>query len=123
LFLSGRFQEAVPILEKAIRLNPYPPGWYFINMGHAYAISGRHEEATRTFKKAFESAPNSQEVFLGLIAAYGFAGRLEEAQAAAKDLLRVNPKFSVERYMKMAPQKDKSILNQYGEAWRKAGLK
>ena len=60
---------------------------------------------------------------MDLVSAYVHTGRLEKARAAGKNLLRENPKFSVERWMKMVPQKDKSILNQYGEAWRKAGLK
>jgi tetratricopeptide (TPR) repeat protein len=113
----------MPILEKAIRLNPHPPAWYFINLGYAYEYSGRHEEAIRAFKRVLETAPNYHEAFVGLTTAYVHMDRLEEARAAAKDVLRANPKFSVEQYGRMGPIKDRSILNQQAEALRNAGLK
>ena len=125
LLLSGRHQEAIAILEKAMRLNPYPPSWYFLNLASAYHISGRLEEAIRTYKKAIEKAPNNQVALINLTHTYVQTGRLEEARATAKDILRANPRFSVEQYILKGRQRgrDKFSLNQTAEALRKAGLK
>jgi tetratricopeptide (TPR) repeat protein len=49
-------------------------------------------------------------------------GREEEARAAAAEVLRINPKFSLEWYGKRVLLKDRTIVNAYIEALRKAGL-
>ncbi len=49
-------------------------------------------------------------------------GREEEARAAAAELLKVNPKFSLERYAKMLPF-TKPVADRVIEDLRKAGLK
>jgi len=126
LLLSGRYQEAIAVLEKAIRLNPYSPSWYFDNLAGGYRLTGRYEEAIITYKKALEKAPNDQIALVGLTASYSLAGRLEEARAAAKSLLRANPKFSVEQYIRTGSGKDKSknkSNSKLAEALYKAGLK
>ena len=55
-----------------------------------------------------------------IIRAYIFAGRQEEAQAEAAEVLRLNPKFSLENYAKKMTGKDKERSL---EAFRRAGLK
>jgi adenylate cyclase len=49
-------------------------------------------------------------------------GGEEEARAAAAELLRVNPKFSLERYAKILPF-TKPVADRIIEDLRKAGLK
>ena len=49
-------------------------------------------------------------------------GSEEEARAGAKEILRINPKFSVERYMKANPLKDPAARDRLAQALRKAGL-
>jgi adenylate cyclase len=123
LLLSGRNQKAVIILEKAIRLNPYPPSWYYLNLATAYRLEGRYEEAIKTYRKSIENAPYNQIALAGLTIAYVQADRLDEARATANDLLRANPKFSVEQYVKRSRIKDRTGLHRIAEALRKAGLK
>jgi hypothetical protein len=50
------------------------------------------------------------------------AGREDEARAAAGEALRINPKFSVERYMKIQPLKDPAARERFAQALRKAGM-
>ena len=45
LQLADRPEEAIKILEKAIRLNPMPPGWYLHNLAATYRNMGRYDEA------------------------------------------------------------------------------
>jgi hypothetical protein len=49
-------------------------------------------------------------------------GKEKEAQAAAAEILRINPKFSLERYAKMLPF-PQPIADRIVEDLRKAGLK
>jgi adenylate cyclase len=122
LLLSGRHIEAITILEKATRLNPYPPSWYYLNLASAYRFAERYEEAIITYKKSIEIAPNNQVALSGLIIAYVQTDRLDKARATVKDLLRANPKFSVEQYVKRSVTRNKARLNKDAEALRKGGL-
>ena len=123
LLFAGKSQEAITMIKKAIRLNPYPPSWYYTNLGGAYKALGHYDEAIQMFKKALEKSPDNLIALVSLSGAYGLAGRLEEAKATAKEVLRVNPRFSVDRYERMSPVKDESHKIKNAEALRKAGLK
>ena len=50
-------------------------------------------------------------------------GREKEARAEATEVLRRNPKFSVDSYAKKSLYKDRSETDKVVNAWRKAGLK
>ena len=123
LLISGRHIEAITILEKATRLNPYPPSWYYLNLASAYRLAEHYEEAIITYKKSIQIAPNNQIALAGLTIAYVQIDRLDEARTTAKDLLRANPKFSVEQYVRRSTTSNKARLSKSAEALRKAGLK
>ena len=117
---AGRPEEALPLLERAMRLNPLPPSFYYLHCGTSYRMTGRFEEAVAMFKKSIQLAPNNVLAYQGLACTYGQMGREEEAKAAAAELLRINPKFTVEYALKTSPFKDK---DQVIQGLRKAGLK
>ena len=123
LLFAGKSQEAITMIKKAIRLNPYPPSWYYANLGGAYKVLGHYDEAIQMFKKALEKSPDNLVALVSLSGVYGLAGRLEEAKATAKEVLRVNPTFSVDRYVRMSPLKNEPDKVKNAEALRKAGLK
>jgi hypothetical protein len=50
-------------------------------------------------------------------------GREQEASAEAAEVLRLNPKFSVDNYARGLPYKDQSRIDQFIDTLRKAGLK
>jgi hypothetical protein len=50
-------------------------------------------------------------------------GREKEAHAEAAEVLRINPKFSLDLFAKRLPHKDQSVIDNYVDALRKAGLK
>ena len=51
------------------------------------------------------------------------ARRETEARAEAAEVLRINPKFSLEIHKERAPIKDPTMLERHITALRKAGLK
>jgi adenylate cyclase len=57
-----------------------------------------------------------------LTSSLSLAGHEEEALAAAKEIMRLNPKFSVARWQKRSPHKDRAVVKRYCDALRKAGL-
>jgi hypothetical protein len=50
-------------------------------------------------------------------------GREKEARAEAAEVLRINPKFSLDSYAKRLAYKDQSQADKLIDALRKAGLK
>ena len=118
-----RFSEAVQSLEQAIRLNPFPPGAYFYSLSLSYRFLGQYEEALVQLKKAHKLEPNHMFTHLGLAHTYTKLGRMEEAHAAAAEVLRINPKFTLEHWGKALRLKDPSAVDDIIVGLRKAGLK
>jgi adenylate cyclase len=54
---------------------------------------------------------------------YGLSGREEEARAEAPEILRINPKFSLEKMAKSLTYRGKGDCERFLDALRKAGLK
>lgn len=119
---AGRPEEAMQILKNALRLNPIPPSWYYYQIGNAYRMTGKYEKALREYKKAIQVQPDNFLAHLGLAVAYVYLGREKEARAAAEEVLRINPKFSVELYAKSVPASNETAWQREMDALRKAGL-
>ncbi len=88
----------------------------------SYIFVGRYEEAIAAAKNAVTVAPNQFVAHMILAAAYSLAGREEEARSAAAEVLRINPKYSLEYRTKTLPFKNKKDLEHLIGALRKAGL-
>jgi adenylate cyclase len=124
LTLVGRAEEAIPLFQKGIRLNPFGPFPIYMNFGRALRTTGRFEEAVSAYKKAIKLAPHFIDAHAGLAATYIMMGREKEARAEAAEILRINPKFSVDSYAKgFVGYTDQSETDKYINALRKTGLK
>lgn len=95
---AGKPEEAIPIMKKAIRLEPTPPVVMYDILGRAFFLTGRYEEAIAEYKKGLRADPDYLDVHIGLASTYSVLGRKEEARAEAAEILRINPNFSIERY-------------------------
>jgi len=123
LMYKGRSQEAVRCLEKAIRLNPFPPAYWTRDLGEAYRMTGQYNEAIIQFKRSIQTDPHHVNSYVGLACTYSLMGRRNDAGAAASEVLRIYPEFSVQDYAKALPYKEEKDLNCVIEALYKAGLK
>jgi adenylate cyclase len=119
---AGRAEEAIPYIQNAMRLNPLPPANYFVHLAVSYRESGQYEKAIEASKKALQREPNSQFPYMTLAISYIRLGREEEARAAVAEILRINPKFSLERYAKILPY-PQPAADRFVEDLHKAGLK
>ena len=125
LVSACRPEEAIPLFQKAIRLNPNAQAITFVRMGHSFCDSGRFEEAIPAYKKGIQRAPDYIFGHLGLVTTYSLMGREKEARAEAEEVLRINPKFSVDHFAKTALRfyKEQWQVDKIVNAWHKAGLK
>jgi adenylate cyclase len=122
LNFSGKPDLAIELLNRAIRLNPITPPNYYTFLGIAYQIIKQYEKTIELVKKCHIISPGHFHAYLLSAASYSFLNRKEEAQNAAKQILRIDPNFSVNHYGLMLPYKDQDYLNSYLDALRKAGL-
>ena len=123
LTFAGKPEEAIPLFQKAIRLNPFGPTWYFFNLGNALGNTGRFEEAVSAYKKALQRSPDNLLAHVLLATTYSRMGREKEARVEVAEVLRINPKFSLDYFAKTLPYKDQKVINNLIDALRKAGLK
>jgi adenylate cyclase len=123
LNFSGGAEEAIPLIEKAFRLNPVgPSSYYYMNAAHSYGLTGRYEDGMRMAKEMLARWPNLIYGYTQLTSFYIALGREDEARAAAQEVLRIDPKFSAQRYVRMLPYKDPTLNVRLLERYRKAGL-
>jgi adenylate cyclase len=119
----GRVEEALALLNKAIRLNPMPPDFYLHEFGSCYRLMGRYNEAISMLKRVLDRTPDYLNSRLNLIATYVMSGKEEAAATEAVEVLRQSPDFSVERFLMNFPYKDQKILDDLKKCFLKAGLK
>ena len=119
----GRPEEAIALLKKAIRLNPIPPNWYLFTLGDGYRLAGQYEEAIPVYKRVLHLNPDDILTHTGLAATYSLLGREEQARAEASEVLRIEPKFSLEYFVKTLPFKNQADTERLIDSLRKAGLK
>jgi adenylate cyclase len=123
LMYVGRSEEAIAMCQKAIRLNPFAGTSLLLIFANALRDAKRFEEAVSEYRKALQREPNNIFAHTNLAGTYIMMGREKEARAEAAEVLRINPKFSVDFWAKAIPYKDQSVTDKYIDALRKAGLK
>jgi len=119
----SRWEESLLEYNKAIRLDPIPQNFYLWSLGYAYAWTGQYDEAIKWCEKAVRQQPDDLFAHLMLAAVYSFSGRDEKARVQAAEVLRINPKFSLEKYAKSVTYKNQQDKERVFSAWSKAGLK
>ncbi len=124
LCMAVRPQEAIPMLKKSLRLSPIPVHSQVLSLlAHSYRDLGQYEEAIATYKKVLQIyGPDHLMAHLDLAITYALMVHEKEARAEGAEVLRIDPKFSVERFVKGLPY-DQSRKDRIADALRKAGLK
>jgi adenylate cyclase len=119
LSYAGRPDEAIDLIGKAQRLNPGVPRWYTWELGTAFYVARRYEDAVAALRKG---RPLVAMAYRWLAVAYAQLGREQEAKAAAEEYLRRTPDFSLTRHLELMPFQHAEDRDHYAEGLRKAGL-
>jgi adenylate cyclase len=122
LHYVGRNEDSIELYTKAMRLNPFPPSFYYYQLGYCYLMTEQYEQAVAELKKAIKLQPDNLPAFVGLAAVYGFSDQKEEAILAGKEVSRIAPEFSVGRWVKRLPYKNEADRDRLRSGLFKAGL-
>jgi adenylate cyclase len=119
---AGRSKEAIPVMRRALRLEPIPPDIYVQNLALVYFQAGDCKEALAVCRKGLQRERDSLNSHAIRAAVFGFCGMEGEARKEAAEVLRINPKFTVESYTGILPYKYQSNKDLTIRGLRKAGL-
>ncbi|PJR13129.1 adenylate/guanylate cyclase domain-containing protein [Sinorhizobium meliloti] len=118
---QGRHEEALTLYTRAHRLDPqFDLSLHF--QGRALLNLGRFDEAEVAFKRRLMLAPRSDMTRFYLACLYGRIGRHEEARGYWREVLGVNPSFSVDHLRRSLPYQDPHLMDRMVEGLREAGV-
>jgi len=129
LIFEGEYDEALSMAKEAVRrqemkIRPEPGAPFYRILGLSYLMMGQYEEAIAAFKKSISLWPEYVNGHIGLTASYSLAGRMEEARAQTAEVLKINPKITLEDIAKNGYYNYKRAdKERFINALRKAGLK
>jgi tetratricopeptide (TPR) repeat protein len=113
----GRTEEGLVRMREAMRRNPYHPEWYWVDLAIIVYIARRYEDAAEAYRQRTNPG---YWVMSRLAACYAQMGRMEEARAAAAEVLRLKPDFAVMKLRRAGWSNADTAHIQ--EGMRKAGL-
>jgi len=117
----GKPDEAIELHKKAMRLSPFPPAYYYLNLGNAYMTADRYEEAIKEFKKTLHLTPKNFFAFEGLSICYGLLGQEDKSRAAATEMIKLNSNLTT-KSLKKLPYKNHDMVQRWADVLRKAGI-
>jgi TolB-like protein/DNA-binding winged helix-turn-helix (wHTH) protein/Tfp pilus assembly protein PilF len=92
----GQPEAGIPLLERAIRLNPHDPtlASHYAMLGSCHLLLGHVDQALDLLRRARAENPRTYYIHLYLAGALGFKGDLDEAKAALAESLKLNPEIN-----------------------------
>ncbi len=119
----GNPQEAIPLAKQAIRLSPVAQPWFPEVLATAHYLSGNFEEAIAAANQALALAPDSIDARLLLTASLVETGRLDVAKETAREILSIDPGFTLIRFSTSQPYRDPAVLKRLIDSVQRAGLR
>jgi len=103
LVWANRGDEAIDVLQQAIRLDPFHPPNYLERLADAYAGVGNYGRCIEVAERGVALDPDYVGLHVSRAGCYAALGRVEEARAAAAEILRTNPRFTLNAFASYAP--------------------
>ena len=118
----GQPLAAVPILQRAILLDPVFTHQYIHFLGSAYLVAGAFETAAATLRERIRLVPKTDLSRAFLASALGHLGEFEEARHIWSELRNINPKYSLAAHLGRLPFQNAADLDRIKQGLAKAGL-
>jgi adenylate cyclase len=115
----GQPGEGAEWIKKAMRLNPHHPERFWNHLGRAYFVARKYSDAIVAFKRIGKP---DQFHYAFLAAANAMAGDLTAADVHRRNVLMLDPAFTVDAYLTTLHYKQEADSSHHREALLKAGL-
>jgi TolB-like protein/Tfp pilus assembly protein PilF len=115
----GNSADAIQWINKALRLNPYPPEWYRTWLGMAYYVGRHYEQAIANLNPRMAPGPWGR---MYSAASFAQLNRMDEARAQLAECRALRPRGSLMEYASAEPFKNAGDRDHLIQGLRKAGL-
>jgi adenylate cyclase len=119
---SGAPGEAIPDIERAMRLDPVMQQQYMHFLGSAYFVAGDYAKAAAIFKDRIQINPETDLTRAFLASALGHLNEPEEARRIWAELMDINPEYSAEAHIGRLPFQDPKDADRFLEGLLKTSL-
>jgi adenylate cyclase len=119
---AGEPLEAIPLIERGMRLDPAGNTQYLHFLGMANLLAGKYETAAALFKQRIALVPGTDFSRSALASALGHLGKVDEARQIWRELQEINPKYSFTEHLSRLPFRRKEDGERLAEGLRLAGL-
>ena len=119
---DNRPDDMVILLEKAMRLCPIYPAWYVGDLAWAHLLKGQLDTAVTIAQEATDLDPDYIYTYIVLAVAQVDLGHPGKAAAAVKNILRIEPNYSLRIFAESQPFRDTAVTDRHLTGLRKAGL-
>jgi adenylate cyclase len=120
----GRGDEAVEASKRAIDLSPFDPHRYYFNAiaGTAHAVAGQYEQAIALCRRSLRENRMFSSAQRVLTISLALAGRLEEANTAREQLMKLEPNLTISEWRRRHPGSASEHVGRFCEALEMAGM-
>jgi adenylate cyclase len=96
---NGNPEKAIPLIERAMRLDPAVTQQYLHFLGIAYFTLRKFESAAAQFRERILLVPETDFSRSFYASALGHLGRPEEARQVWRELMTINPRYDLEQHL------------------------
>lgn len=121
---KGEGVDAISAAERALRLSPLDPTRYFYDsLAASAAVSaGNYPRAIELAQRSLRANRTHTSTFRALAIAQSLSGDIDGAKISVTQLLKLDPLFTVEEFLKRSPSSQFSIGKKFADALQRAGL-
>ncbi len=118
----GRPDEAIPLIERAMRLDPATNQQFLHFLGMANLLAGKYETAAAALRERIRLVPNTDFSRSLLASALGYLGQTDEARRVWQELKEINPKYSFQEHLGRLPFRNEEEAQRITKGLKKAGV-
>lgn len=117
--VCGNPEEGCALAERALRLNPQAPSWYYAQLARARFVAGRYADSLSSLR---QSPPDNPVTLMFRALCHALLEEPGQAQSIARRIAVEFPRFTVENFIRTYPVTNPLALAVIKEGARRAGI-
>ena len=122
LHFSGRPNEGLDAMKRAVLLNPRVPAAYLMIRGSCHYAAGAYDQAENDLLRSLDINPNYLQSKVWLAATYAAQGRVEDAQWETDEIRALAPEIDAAWIERAYPIQDAHYKQNFRRDLEQAGL-
>lgn len=122
LMFTGHPLEAIPYIERVMRLDPSMQPLHLSQLATAHLYAGRYETAAALYRERILVVPNTDTSRGYLVSALGHLGQLEEGRRVWEEVMTINPRYSFRERLYRGGLRDHETFERLIDGVRKVGI-